>query len=200
MEHKLALKLSKYFLDQKIISQENYDISVYGGELLISFIISTVLILLSGMLFNRLVQTVLFLTIFIFMRRYTGGYHAPSHFKCKLTTIATHLLVLGLSEWTTVGLTNYIIILVLGSIVILLIGPIENSNKPLSIFQKSQNKRISLVLYILIMIICTILHIHHSMYSSSILYSAMMVIVLMIIAQLQTRLENKGGVIGENNR
>lgn len=200
MEHKLALKLSNYFLDQSIISQENYDIYVYGGELLISFIISTVLILFFGLLFNRLVQTVLFLTIFIFMRRYTGGYHAPSHFKCKLTTIATHLLVLWLSEWTTVGLINYIIILVFGSTVILLIGPIENPNKPLSVLQKTQNKRISLVLFILIIVISAILHIHHSMYSSSILYSTMMVIVLMIIAKLQTRLENKGGVISENNR
>ncbi len=142
MEHRLAQKLSSYFIDKSIISQEDYEIYVYGGELLISFTISTSFILLLGLVFNKLVETLLFLTVFIVLRRYTGGYHAPSHFKCKLTTVATYLLVLGLSVWTSVKLINYIMICLFGCAVILSIGPIENLNKPLSASQKTRNRLI----------------------------------------------------------
>ena len=75
MEHRLAQKLSNYFMDKSIISQDEYEIYVYGSELLISFTISTALISLLGLVFNRLVETLIFLTVFIVLRRYTGGYY-----------------------------------------------------------------------------------------------------------------------------
>ncbi len=200
MEHRLAQKLSSYFIDKNIISQEDYEIYVYGGELLISFTISTSIILLLGLVFNKLVETLLFLTVFIVLRRYTGGYHAPSHFKCKLTTVATYLLMLGLSEWTTVNLFNYIIIWLFGCAVILSIGPIENLNKPLSTLQKTKNKLIGLVLFTLTTIISAILHIKHFTCSSSMYYSVMMVIILMLIAKIQIKFNSKGGAFNEENR
>lgn len=200
MEHRLAQKLSNYFMDKSIISQDEYEIYVYGSELLISFTISTALISLLGLVFNRLVETLIFLTVFIVLRRYTGGYHAPSHFKCKLTTVATYLLVLRLSEWTTVNLINYIIIFLFGCAVILSIGPIDNPNKPLSALQKTRNRLIGLALFMLTIIISTILHINHFACSSSMYYSSMMVIILMITAKIQIQLKSKGGVFNENDR
>ncbi len=200
MEHRLAQKLSNYFIDESIISQEDYEIYVYGSELLISFTISTVFIALLGLVFNRLVETLLFLTIFIVLRRYTGGYHAPSHFKCKLTTVAIYLLVLGLSEWTTMNLINYIIIFLFGCAVILSIGPIENPNKQLSFQQKRRNRLLGLILFNIVIAIGSILYIEHSVYSSSILYSAFMVIIMMIVAKMKTIIKNEGGDINENDR
>ena len=200
MEHRLAQRLSDYFVDESIISQEDYEIYVYGSELLISFTISTVFIALLGLVFNRLVETLLFLTIFIVLRRYTGGYHAPSHFKCKLTTVATYLLVLGLSEWTAMNLIYYIIIFLSGCAVILSIGPIENPNKLLSFQLKRKNRLLGLILFNIVIAISSILYIEHSEYSSSILYSAFMVIIMMIVAKMKTINKKVGGDINENDR
>ena len=124
MEHTIAMKLSNFLLSNKIISEEYFEVYVYGNELLLSFVLSTSIILVIGLLLNRFIQTLLFLLIFILARRYTGGYHSNTYFKCKLATVTTYLSVLTLSEYTSFKRIHIIVLLVVGLAIIISMGPI----------------------------------------------------------------------------
>lgn len=194
MEHIIAEKLSDFLLGSKIITQEYYEIYVYGNELLLSFVFSTSIILLIGLLLKRVVQTILFLSIFILVRRYTGGYHANTYFKCKLATVTTYLSVLTLSEYTSIKKIHILVLLVVGMAIIISMGPIENPNKPILASQRIRNKITGLVLFSLILVFSGILQNRQSTFSNSIFYSLLSIIILMIIAKIQCLFENKGGV------
>ena len=193
MEHILAKKFSNFLLRSKVIPQEYYEIYVYGNELLLSFIFSTSIIILIGLLFKRIIQTMLFLTIFILVRRHTGGYHAHTYFRCKLTTIMTYLSVLVLSEFTNIIMVHYLILLVLGLFIIIFIGPIENPNKPISVEQKRRNKLMGVVLFTMILVFSFLLYCRQSAFSNSIFFTLWSIIILMIAAKAQDILKRREG-------
>lgn len=194
MEHTMAVKLSNFLLSNKIIPEEYYEVYVYGNELLLSFVFSTSIILVIGLLIDRFIQTLLFLLIFILVRRYTGGYHANTYFKCKLATVTTYLSVLALSEYTSIKKIHFLVLLVAGLAIIISMGPIENPNKPISAIQRKRNKITGLGLFSLILVFSGILQNRQSTFSNSIFYSLLSIIILMIIAKIQCLFENKGGV------
>lgn len=193
MEHILAKKFSNFLLSSKIISQEYYDIYLYGNELLLSFIFSTSFIILFGLLFKRIIQTLLFFSIFIFVRRQTGGYHAQTYFRCKLTTIMTYFSVLVLAELTNIITMFYVVLFVLGLSIIISIGPIENPNKPISVDQRRRTKLTGVVLFTIILVFGVILHCRQSSFSNSIFFTLLSIIILMIVAKTQEILRTKGG-------
>lgn len=199
MEHRIAIILSNFLLTNKFISQEQYEIYVYGNELLLSFLFSTSIILVIGLLLKRFFQTILFLLIFILVRRCTGGYHANTYFKCKLTTVMTYLSVLGLSEYTSIEKIHYKILLAIGLSIIISIGPIENPNKPLSVSQRKRNKLMGAVLFTIILILGEILSDRQSMLGGSTFYSLLSIIILMVIAKILIYFYKKEVTTNEKN-
>ena len=143
MESKLAILICRSLLRQKAIENEYFDVYVYGLELILSFLFSTVIILLTGILLNAFDIAIIFLIIFIALRRFTGGYHAPTYLQCKLTTISIYVAVNLLCIYLIVPLFAYIPLLILGLYIILRYGPIENIYKPLTPDIKKRNKHIA---------------------------------------------------------
>ena len=70
MLNKVATKLTKTMLAYKIIAEDMFDIYVYGFELLLSFLFNTTIIMIAGILLGRILQTLLFLLIFVLLRSF----------------------------------------------------------------------------------------------------------------------------------
>lgn len=83
----LSRFITLFLLQNKIVEQEKCDVYEYGFEVIISTIIGFILIFTSGILLNELLSSMIFYAMFIIVRQYTGGYHANSHLKCKLTML-----------------------------------------------------------------------------------------------------------------
>ena len=98
MEQKLAALMCQYMLKNKIIQPDLFDVYCYGTELLLSFVMSTSIIVILGIVCQRITQTIVFLVLFIFLRRFTGGYHANTYLVCKAFTVGTYIVVISLSE------------------------------------------------------------------------------------------------------
>lgn len=201
MEHSIAVKLCTYLINSHTINKKNLYIYIYGIELLLSFISSTLTIVCLGIIFNVFIQTIVFLAIFIILRRFTGGYHANTYMKCKIATITVYLLVLTLSEFTMLNSLHYLLLLVVGLATIIKMGPIENPNKPITPYQNHRNRIISILLFVGLTIVSAFLYyfdvkIHTVMY-----YSLLFVILLMILVKFNLFKANvKGGVLNENNK
>ena len=69
MLNKLAVKITTKLLSHKVITDEMSDIYIYGFKLLLSFLFSTTIIVIIGAILGRIIQTFVFLTIFIFFAR-----------------------------------------------------------------------------------------------------------------------------------
>ena len=153
---KLAIKLTDYILSKDAISEENYDIYVYGFtcflELSISFISTFIIGICLGMFF----ECILFSCIFMPLRSLAGGLHLNRFFHCYLLSCfmltATLLLVKFFSIPDYISLFGCILF----PIILFIIGPINHPNRPVtdeenSIFKRKTN--IILVLCILLSII-----------------------------------------------
>lgn len=86
MIEKISLKLLSFLLQQNTIpnTPEHRTYYQYGIEITISSLLNILLILLIGLITQRIPESLVFLGCFVPLRKYTGGYHANSYFQCNL--------------------------------------------------------------------------------------------------------------------
>jgi len=185
MENKLSKIICEHLLSDNIIEKAYLEVYIYGMELLLSFLFSTGIILAIGIASGRWISTILFLVIFIALRRFTGGYHADTYLKCKLFTIGTYLAVMLLSEFSKVNTCWYLLLTIPGILVICKIGPVENPNKTLTWAEKKKHKFTSIILYcVSILFGINIRVISHTL-SNVVCYTLIAIITLMILTNLK---------------
>lgn len=180
MEHKLSTKFCQYLAHNEIITSEYFDVYVYGMELLLSFLFSTIIILSIGLLTGNLISTVEYLIIFIILRNFTGGYHAPTYLKCKVVSILTYTITMLAAINIAVSIRWYIILGITGCLTIYILAPIENPNKPLTVNECKKHKLTSLLLFILFLFAGLFMNIYNKE-SDIIFFTLISVIILMII-------------------
>ena len=196
--NKLARKLTAKLLIQNIIPEDYSDIYIYGFELLLSFLFSTSVIVLAGVLCGRLLQTIVFLTVFIVLRSFTGGYHALQYWFCSVVTFSVFGLVLLISEFVKVSMFFYILLSLIGIVTIALVVPIENSNKPLSEGQKKKYKIISFTLFVIFVALgAVIIYIDNSV-GSVVFFTLIADLLLLFIKNRKERGIKKHENLGEH--
>lgn len=90
----LAQIISGYLIKNKIIDNTKLDIYIYGFEIMISNIICFGMGLVIGAVCSEFIECILFLIVFILLRRYCGGYHAETYLKCDIIFMTNILLVM----------------------------------------------------------------------------------------------------------
>ena len=192
MEEKLSRILTEFLISQGIGKSELFQIYMYGFELIISFLFSLSLIILIGILMRKIIVTFVFLIIFILLRRFTGGYHAPSFVLCQITTILTYLIVMEASYLFTINLYEYLILYIFGSILILKYAPIVNIKKPLSPRKRKKNRINGFCSFSILCFIGCVLstQILESTITNALFFSTCSVVILMIISILKGGIRN----------
>lgn len=196
MIHNISVKITNCLLKKDILVCEEKDIYEYGFELLISSALGFLIILTAGLIFNILLESMLFYFIFISVRPFCGGYHADSHLKCKLTFVLTYVIVMFFSR---IFAANYMLIynllvLTVYILSIILYAPIEHPNKPIDKAEIARNRKISIILAFTLSAISIVVSAFSVKYSAIISLTLFSVAMLMIITKLK-----KEEVLSENN-
>lgn len=181
MYHSIALKLTDFFIRQSGEKREDEEILVYGAELLLSSVVNTILVLLIGILMRRPLETVLFLLFFCPIRKYTGGYHSSSYWMCSLVFSTYYIVLCAFSATMPFGVR--VITMLLSTILILFLSPVEDVNKPLSERRKLKimvKARIILVVDLVAFIILNALSLDERLLSY--ISFAFLTLVLLLIA------------------
>ena len=158
MLNKISQKLASHLIKNQIISNEMFDLYVYGFELLLSFVFSTTILLLTGILFKRIIETICFLIVFIFLRSFSGGYHALTYLFCTFVTLFVYGSVMLLSYYLSVKHIAFFVLLPLGIITLFIFAPIKNPNKKVSVKKAKQYKITSICILAFFSIIGIIFH------------------------------------------
>ena len=178
---KLSKLITNILLNQKSFSEKDIDIYQYGIEITISSLLNIVLIAIVGLVTKSLISGMIFLSTFILLRQFTGGYHAESYFKCNTVLVSTYILVLILSKLVCLEFIAGCIILLLGVLVVIFLTPVYNVHKELSRSGYRKSKKISIFLYALIAIVSMITFQFNQYYGRVFIFTLGSVLMLIII-------------------
>lgn len=87
----LSNKFISLCLEEKIINIDT-DVYKYGFEAILSSYLSILVVLLTGIAIHHKLIAFLYLIVFYFIRKYSGGYHCNSYLKCMIFTDLTFIL------------------------------------------------------------------------------------------------------------
>ncbi len=144
LEH-LAEDITFILVKNKIIDIDDRAIYIYGVQIILSTLIITIFLLILGIILNKVILTLFFISTFIILRSCTGGYHAESFSGCFVITTLIYLSellinCLLLNKYKTVLGMIFVIV---STVVIYKLSPVEHENSPLSSDEKKKFKRIS---------------------------------------------------------
>lgn len=147
MIHRLAESIAYFYGKKANYSKDKIEVCVYGLELLISDTIVITITMILSIITNTFFYTILLLSVFIFLRCQSGGFHASSHFRCNVLFFAAYIVSLLLVKFISVSIMKYVAIImsVISLIEIFLYAPIEHPNKPISKKKKEKFKVRSIV-------------------------------------------------------
>lgn len=134
MISKLAKNIAHFFVVQNITEESKEVIYAYGMELLLSDVLNTIIVLLIALFSRTLHAVIVFIVVFMGLRRFVGGYHANSHLSCMFTLVIVMLVfsyglcnISGqLAQIFSIGFTT------ISLPVIFCIAPVPHPNKPMS--------------------------------------------------------------------
>lgn len=187
----ISEQMLQYLLKSRVIndSDEEKEYYRYGIEITISSLLNIILIIGIGIIFRNVFESIIFLSFFMLIRQFTGGYHADTYFKCNLSFCISFISVLIMYHSTyekiTISLSVYISILCVA--IILFLCPIENVNKPIPKYKRNFFKYVSAILGIVYGIIGTVLISLSIKYGVLILYTLVLVTALIIAAIIKDR-------------
>lgn len=140
--------ITDFFIRKKVINQDSKDLHKYGFEMLISTMLDILIVLIVGILSGAIINSLIFFTVFALLRRFTGGYHASTYAKCKITFCIICFVVINLSkiELNVLPACYDIISLSIFLFTIIAYTPIINSNKPVAKENLESNKNRSLII------------------------------------------------------
>ena len=152
---RIADSIAVLFLKKNIINEDELPVYQYGMQVLICNIAGMLTVLIVGILISRLVESIIFITIYATLRINTwktGGYHARTPLVCNIVFLGTYLVTVML-EALKVNNSVVWIMYLLSCLIILRFSPIENVNKELDEKDKEIYRNKSLIISTLLLMI-----------------------------------------------
>ena len=149
MIRKAAKAITRDLVKINLISEQDEDIYLYGIKQFLDLIVNFFSTVVIGLFFNMVWQSIVFSIVYIPLRRYAGGYHAPNPNICYL--LSTTLIVISLFAIKQIKVTwqIFLSITIISIILIFIKAPVESRNKPLDIKEKEVYKRYARIIAVL---------------------------------------------------
>jgi len=158
----MSKKISSFFISNNIIKEEDKEVYEYSLELLLSTILNFAAVIIIAIFTGKILEATLFVLGFVPLRALAGGYHADTHFRCFLILLFTYSVFLVIIFFIPAKLVfaTAIIIMLISILLIFILAPVENSNRPFSEKERKTLKkksRIGILVYAAIVLCLTLL-------------------------------------------
>jgi accessory gene regulator B len=156
MYKRIANHISESLVSSKAITETEITVYSYAAELLLSSITGLVICFGIGILFDAPLGSVIFLAVYCPLRQFSGGYHAANHIYCG--AIFCFVFLINMIVARTIPLTaNFMPLMILitsglSVITIIILGPIEDKNRPLNDDEIARFRKKSVVLSIIALV------------------------------------------------
>lgn len=155
MIYQFAAKVAMRLLGNQCILNDEIDIVSYGLFTIISKIMYGIISLILGVLFGCWLESIFFYICFLFVKKYTGGFHAKTEIRCFF--ISTLSILLSIStifvSKNSFSLTVTIFVLsIVFSIAIALLAPVPSKERMLDENECRRYRKVATMRVIILLI------------------------------------------------
>lgn len=155
----ISEKLTQYIIKSGAVSPESYAVYQYGFQVGLEMLCSLTICCITAILLDMILEFVIFTAIFMLLRTYAGGIHLERFSSCLICSVGVQTLVLFLYSSINLPFSISWTLIVLCSIVIVKMSPVECENRELNCNEKKSFKMITKKIVfgvVLFSIICTL--------------------------------------------
>lgn len=134
MYSKICKFVSNSFLKRNIITSEDQEVFEFGLETMIAKVFTVSILLLTGIILKRPIESLVYCFCLKYSRKQAGGYHANTYTTCNTLFIITFVVCILLSGVILISQQSNIIFIIIAVFVmssIILLAPINNPNNPI---------------------------------------------------------------------
>lgn len=148
MINKLASIATTFYIQSKIVDEQEREVYQYGLELLISTFINIALIAALSIPFGHAAESLFFFFAFALLRTAAGGYHAKTHGSCIATFTIVYFMFLLLIECIPAqfALIYIFTAVTMTAAIVWVLAPIQTDKKPLTSDEKNELRKKSLII------------------------------------------------------
>lgn len=156
----IAIKLTQKLVDRDVIKFEDWDVYLFGLQLMISGIFKFVGFMLIAGALGWIAEAMVFLTAFSLLRIYAGGFHVSTYLRCFLATCLMMFISIWLLKTTILGASVlFTFTSMLAAIALVLAyAPVDTPNRRLSEGERKLNRFRSILVIFLetigVLLIC----------------------------------------------
>lgn len=178
---KVSNKFSIYLVQNHIITEEDKEIVSFGMEQMGITFVNIVTFLGMGLLLHTFYETIFFLLVFASVRRYAGGYHAPTRRRCFLYSIIIVGTSLFLIKYVYMNRVFCVISSWIAGSVIVTNSPVEDRNKPLNAYEVCAYRKRAVLLSLMWIVLLNILAVMKQDIYVYIIWTAMVWIAILLV-------------------
>ncbi len=199
MIEKLAKGLTEKFIRSKIINPDEREMYDYCFETTIVTGAGYLILLVLSIVFKESLSSMIFILSFLVFRKTCGGYHANTYVVCGSMSLLSYLFLILVIKKIDIIFSASFILLIVGLLVILLLSPIQNDNKPFTEKQYKRFKIISKALAAILIFVFTMFELcgKHDLlvnkYFFSFCYGIDLVAFALLISKIERSIKNGKG-------
>lgn len=135
---KISNRIADNLIASNVIGADEKEIYTFGAEVLISYIINLLTIIVLGLALSAAMEGLVFLSSYALIRMYAGGYHASTFGRCYALSVVIMVVALMFAVYLfpCVGIEIIIALMAASGIGIYAIGPVDNKNRKISQTEK----------------------------------------------------------------
>ena len=143
---KLSQKIGDDLVRSNVIEAEDAEIYIYGINQILVSVLNVLSALIIGLILGTFFEVVVFMAAYIPLRIFAGGYHAKTPLRCYIFSVIMLIIVslgmkyLYMADWV------YYVILAVAALMILVLSPVEDKNKPLDDLEYKVYKRRAIII------------------------------------------------------
>lgn len=195
MFYHLSEQITDYFETQQVIDPKKRELYRYGVQQGFTILLNLMTAIAISLLCGMLLQGLLFLAAYIPLRSYAGGYHAKTPIRCYVLSAGMILAVLLVMRFVPITDRICFIILVIASVIVLLLAPVEDQHKPLDAVEIRVYRRRTGLLWLtelLIAVVCLVLQLREA--AVCLAMTLLVMAVMLVLGYWKNRILHKRAV------
>lgn len=179
-----AETITRKLQENDTINSEQYEICRFGFQQGLTIILNAITTIIIGVVLGEPWQAILFMVLYAPLRSNAGGYHARTATRCYLYSILLMIAVLLAIKHLVIPHFICIITLLISCVIIFMLAPVEDSNKPLdSTEQVVYRKRTYLITALEIVIFVISLMLNFKQVALCVMWVFMMMGVILLVGK-----------------
>lgn len=191
---RLSSLLTDYLLRNRVIKEKDYEIYKYGLLSGMEMLICIITCYLAAAKIGVIANCTLLFAVFFPLRSFVGGFHMNNFKTCYICSCTVIIFTLIAIQNYTIPKSYSFSISIIEIIVIFLLRPVENINRPVNDNEKKIFlKRIRFILSIIFLIIIFCYSLDLTSFLDTITYALGIVFVSMLLGNIKNKIEQREG-------